>query len=94
MRRMTAQKELLKDAKVKLYKSSDHIADFAGCIRNRKKPITHEGVGGGTAIVCHLMNIAYVLGKPFKWDPLKHEFTGGTGDPKFLTRDYRGEWKV
>ncbi len=91
---MTAERDLLKDAKIKLYKSSDHLGDFLGAVRSRKKPITHEGIGGSTAIVCHLMNIAYLLGKPFKWDPLKHEFTGGTGDPKFLTRDYRGEWKV
>jgi hypothetical protein len=40
------------------------------------------------------MNIGYILGKPFKWDPLKHEFAAGTGDAKLLTRDYRGEWKV
>jgi hypothetical protein len=40
------------------------------------------------------MNIGYSTGKPFQWDPLKHEFTGGTGDPKMLTRDYRGPWKV
>jgi predicted dehydrogenase len=91
---MTADKELLKDAKIRLYKSTDHIADFVSCVRSRKKPITHEGIGGGTAIVCHLMNIAYKLGKPFKWDPVKHDFVDGSADPKFLTRDYRGEWKV
>lgn len=91
---MTAERDLLKDAKVRLYKSGDHLADFLGAVRSRKKPITHEGIGGGTAIVCHLMNIGYRTGKPFTWDPLKHEFTGGSGDPKYLTRDYRGEWKV
>jgi predicted dehydrogenase len=91
---MTAERDYLKDAKTRLYKSGDHLADFLSCVRSRKKPITHEGVGGGTAIVCHLMNIGYLTGKPFKWDPVKHEFAGGTCDPKFLTRDYRGEWKV
>jgi predicted dehydrogenase len=90
---MTAEKELLKDAKVKLYKSGDHVGDFLACVRSRKQPITHEGIGGGTAIACHLMNIAYLLGKPFKWDPAKNQFADGT-DPKFLTRDYRGEFKV
>ena len=89
-----AERDLLKDAKIKLYRSSNHIADFLDCVRSRKKPITHEGIGGGTSIVCNLMNIAYATGKPFKWDPKKHEFTGGTGDPKRLTREYRGEWTV
>jgi predicted dehydrogenase len=91
---LTAEKEFLKDAKIKLYKSSDHIADFVSCVRSRKKPNTHEGIGGGSAIVCHLMNIGYLTGKTFKWDPAKHAFAGGTGDPKYLTRDYRGDWKV
>jgi predicted dehydrogenase len=91
---MTAERDLLKDAKIKLYKSTNHIADFLDCVRSRKKPITNEIVGGGTAIACHLMNISYLLGKPFKWDPAKHEFAGGTGDSKFLTREYRGEWTV
>jgi predicted dehydrogenase len=91
---LSAERDLLKDAKIKLYKSGNHIGDFIDCVRSRKKPITHEGVGGGTSIVCNLMNIAYLLGQPFKWDPAKNTFAAGTGDAKLLTRDYRGEWKV
>jgi predicted dehydrogenase len=90
---LAAERDLLKEAKIKLYKSSNHIADFLDCVRSRKKPITHEGVGGGTSIICNLLNIGYLLGKPFKWDPLKHTFTEG-GDPKLLTRDYRGEFRI
>jgi len=39
------------------------------------------------------MNIAYLLAKPFKWDPAKNQFVEG-GDAKMLTREYRGEYKV
>ena len=88
-----AEQDLLKDAKVKLYKSTNHLADFLACVRSRQKPNTNEIVGGGTAIACHLMNIAYKLGKPFKWDPAKNEFKEG-GDVKMLTREYRGDYKV
>lgn len=91
---MAAERDLLKDAKIKLYRSGNHVGDFLDCMRSRKKPITHEGVGGSTSIVCNLMNIGYITGKPFKWDPIKNEFASGTGDAKLLTRDYRGEWKV
>ena len=91
---LTAEKDLLKDAKIKLYKSNNHLADFLTCVRDRKKPITNEIVGGTSAIACHLMNISYKLGKNFKWDPAKNTFADGTGDAKFLTRDYRGEFKV
>ncbi|MEM7385913.1 MAG: Gfo/Idh/MocA family oxidoreductase, partial [Verrucomicrobiota bacterium] len=89
-----AEKRALKDAKIKLYRSTDHLRDFLTSVRARKKPITHEGVGARTAICCHLMNQAYYNHTTLKWDPKALTFTDGTGDAKWLTRDYRGEWKV
>lgn len=89
-----AESECLKDAKVKLYVSQDHVADFLDCVRSRKKPITSEQVGGRTAICCHLMNLAYLHRQKIKWDPAKLTFAKGSGDPKWLTRDYRAPWKV
>jgi predicted dehydrogenase len=89
-----AEKAFLKDAKIKLYASENHIGDFLTCVQSRKKPITSERVGSHTAISCHLMNQAYYNGKKLKWDPSKFAFIGGTGNPSWLTRDYRGPWKV
>jgi len=89
-----AEEACLKEAKVKLYSSPGHINDFLACVKSRKKPITSEIVGGRSAICCHLMNQAYYHHATLKWDPAKCEFTGGTGDPKWLTREYRGPWKV
>lgn len=88
-----AERELLADAKVKLYNSKDQIQDFLACVKSRQKPVCDVGIGASTAISCHLMNMAYWYGASFGWDPIKHEFTKG-GDPKWLTREYRGEWKV
>ena len=82
----------LKDAKVKLYKSENHIEDFIQCVKSRKKPIAHEGIGGRTAICCHLLNLIYIHRQEMKWNPIKFEFTEGTGDPSWLTgsrRDYK-----
>ena len=89
-----AQDGFLKDAKIKLYVSQNHITDFMDCVRSRKKPITSEQVGGRSAICCHLMNQAYYNGRKIKWDPAKFAFTGGTGNPKWLTRDYRSPWTL
>ena len=55
-----AEKEFLKDAKVRLYVSTDHVADFLDGVNDRGKPITNEQVGGRSAICCHLMNLAYL----------------------------------
>lgn len=89
-----AERTFLKDSKVKLYVSNNHISDFVQCVRERKKPITSELVGGHSVICCHLMNLAYYHGQKLKWNPAKFAFVGGTGNPKWLTRDYRGPWKV
>lgn len=86
------EQEYLKDAKVKLYKSENHIQDFIECVKSRKKPITHEGIGARSAICCHLLNLAYHHQQEIKWDPAKCTFAEGTGNPKWLTgsrRDYK-----
>jgi len=87
-----AAKTFLKDAKVKLEVSKNHIQNFLDCVRERNaKPITSELVGGHTAIACHLMSQAYYNKQRMCWDPQAFAFTNGTGDPAWLTRNYRGD---
>ena len=90
----TAEKTFLNNAKVKLYKSAHHIRDFLSSVESRKKPITNEVVGGRSAICCHLMNQTYYNGEVIKWDPKTNTLSEQTGKPEWLTRDYRGIWKV
>ncbi|MGE5612008.1 MAG: Gfo/Idh/MocA family protein [Bacillota bacterium] len=89
-----AERAYLQDAKTKLYVSGNHLSDFIKCVESRKKPVTSEQVGGRSAICCHLMNQAYYHNQKLKWDPAKFAFVDGTGDPKWLTRDYRNPWKI
>ena len=89
-----AEREFLKNAKIKLYKSSDHLRDFLECVESRKKPCTDEVIGGRTAICCHLMNLAYYHGKELSWNPETSVFANGSGDDAWLTREYRGPWIV
>jgi predicted dehydrogenase len=89
-----AESQYLANAPVKLYVSQQHISDFMECVKNRKKPITNEQVGGRSAICCHLVNQGYYHHARLKWNPATFEFTDGTGDPKWLTRDYRAPWSV
>ena len=87
------EREFLADAKVKLYNSPNHHQDWLDSIQSRKKPICDVAIGASTVISCHLMNFAYWHGANLGWDPKAHQFTQG-GEAKWLTRDYRGEWKV
>lgn len=89
-----AQRKYLKNAKIKLYKSDYHVQDFLRCVKSRKKPITNEIVGGRSAICCHLLNQVYFNHAKISWDPEKLAFAKGTGNPAWLTRDYRSPWSV
>ncbi len=89
-----AERAFLQDAKIKLYVSKNHLSDFMDCVKSRKKPITSEQVGSRSAICCHLVNQVYYHGQKLKWDPAHFTFVDGTGDPKWLTRDYRKPWSV
>ncbi|MBL9117430.1 MAG: Gfo/Idh/MocA family oxidoreductase [Verrucomicrobiaceae bacterium] len=89
-----AKNDLLKDAKVKLYETKgSHHDDFIQAVHSGNRPICDVEVGATTVISCHLMNMGYWYGANIKWDPAKREFISG-GDAKWLTREYRGNWKV
>ncbi len=86
-----AEQTLLKGAKIKLYNSPSHYDDFLNSVVKRTKPITSEQVGARTVICCHLMNQLYFHNSTIKWDPKKLAFAGGTGNPAWLTTNYR-DW--
>jgi len=89
-----AEDEYLKNARVKLYNSDNHLLDFLECVKSRKRPITNEEVGGRSAICCHLMNQAYYNHSVIKWKPKRMRFAKDGGNPAWLTRDYRAPWSV
>ena len=85
----------LKNAKVKLYKSLNHPADFVARFLDRQPACSNAEVGGRSAILCHLCNMSYVYDSSFDWDPVKNDFANGTGDEHWLARQYyRNNWKV
>jgi predicted dehydrogenase len=89
-----AESQFLANAPIKLYVSNQHVTDFLACVKSRKKPNTNEQIGARSAICCHLINQSYYHYAHLKWNPAKFKFIGGTGDKKWLTRDYCKPWKV
>jgi predicted dehydrogenase len=90
-----ATKTFLKDAKVKLEVSKNHVRNFLDCVKDRqRKPITSELVGGHTAIACQLMSQAYYNKQRMCWDPAAFAFTNGTGDSAWLGRTYRDAYTL
>jgi predicted dehydrogenase len=87
-------RDYLADAKVRLYHSDDHKADWIDCVRSRKKPNCDVEVGARTVSVCHLVNLAYYHGEQLKWDPAKEQFTGRSGNKAWLDVAHRAPWKL
>ncbi len=87
-------KELLPPNAVRLYRSTNQITDWVKCMRTRQLPVCDVETGQRSATICNLANAVYFSGQGIKWDPKKEQFAGGTGDPKWLTREYRAPWKL
>ena len=87
-------KELLPANAVRLYRSTNQIADWLKCIKSRELPVCDVETGHRSATVCNLANAVYFSGKGLKWNPKKEQFTDGTGDASWLTREYRAPWKL
>jgi len=79
---------------VHLYQSPGHRQDWLNCIRNRQRPICDVAIGASSVTVCHLGNIAYWLGRPLKWDPVKHEIIGDEEASRWLDRPKRAPWRL
>ena len=78
---------------VHLYDSPGHRQDWINCIRNRKRPICDVAIGVSSITVCHLGNIAYWLGRPLKWDPVKREIVNDAEASRWLDRPKRAQWR-
>ena len=83
------------DFKVKLGRfGGRHVRNFLDCVKSRKEPTAPAEVGHRTASLCHLNNIAMLLGRKLRWDPKKEEFVGDAEANKLLTPTMREPWKL
>ena len=87
-------KELLPANPVRLYRSTNQIADWIKAMTSRKLPVCDVETGQRSATVCNLANAVYFSGQGLKWNPAKEEFADGTGNPAWLTREYRAPWQL
>lgn len=77
----------------RVYYSDNHYKDFLDAIRKRSKPIADIETGHRSATVCNIGNIAYELGVPLKWNPVKEKFDNDKANA-LLGRAMKKEWAV
>lgn len=78
----------------RLYSSDQHHQDWLDAIRDRKAPICDAETGHRTATVCCIANIAYWVGRPLQWDPVKEQFVNDADANKLLAGPVRKPWKL
>ena len=86
--------KILSDADKRVYTSDNHYADFITAMDSRKQPICDVEIGHRSATIGNIGNIAYLLGRPLTWDPVKERFEGDKEANKMLTRQLKKEWRI
>lgn len=71
-----------------------HCANFIECVRTRNRPRADVETGHRSAIIPHLINIAYRSDTKLKWDPKSERITNAPQAQALLTRLARAPWKV
>ena len=79
---------------IHLYESKDHRGDLVDCIRTRAEPMASVEIGHRSATVCHLGNIAMILGRKLKWNPATERFVGDAAADRMLGRAMRSPWRA
>jgi predicted dehydrogenase len=69
-----------------------HMLDFITAIEKKTKPVADIHEGHISTASCILANISLKLGRPVKYDPVKHIVVGDKEATAMLSRKYRSPW--
>ncbi|MFS8615454.1 MAG: Gfo/Idh/MocA family oxidoreductase [Solitalea sp.] len=85
--------QTIKPTETRLYKSDNHYQDWLQCIKTRELPVCDVEIGHRSASICNVANIAYKLGTPLEWDPVK-ERSNNRAANKLLGKKYRKPYSI
>ena len=77
-----------------LYRSNDHFRNFLDCVRTRAATVATAEAGHRSATLCHLGNIAMLLGRKLDWDPADERFPKDQQANRLLGRSMRSPWSL
>jgi len=79
---------------IHLYNSRSHRGNFLDCMRSRRETVATAEIGHRTVSMSHLGNIAMLLGRKLKWDPVNERFAGDPEANRFISRPMRSPWRL
>jgi predicted dehydrogenase len=71
-----------------------HVRGFLDAVKSRQQPLAPAEVGHRTATVCHLNNIALLLGRKLRWDPKTEQFLDDAEANRLLAPKMREPWRL
>jgi predicted dehydrogenase len=78
---------------VRAHVDADHVRNFLDAVKTRQDPIEPVEAGHRTCSLCLLGNMAQLLKRKFRWDPVTEQ----SDDPdvnRMLRRDMRAPWNL
>jgi predicted dehydrogenase len=77
------------EAKIKLYRSTNHQRNFIDCVKSRQPTITPADVGHHSAIPGHLGYISMMVGRKLKWDVATEQILDDPTASTMISRLFR-----
>ncbi len=71
-----------------------HLRNWLDCVKSRQRPIADVEIGHRSATVCHLGNIARIVGRKLRWDPVQEKFPDDPDANQYLDRPRRKPWEL
>jgi len=87
-------REPLGESAVRLPVSTNHLGNWIDCVKSRATPIADVEIGHRSATVCHLGNIARLLGRRLQWDAKAELFVGDEDANRLVDRDRRAPYQM
>ena len=79
---------------VHLYTAPDEHRNFLDCVKSRKQCYAPAEIGHRTITIAHIGNIAMMLGRKLRWDPVKEQFINDDAANQMLDRPRRKPWTL
>lgn len=71
-----------------------HAEDFIACIKSRGRTTAPVDSAANTAVVAHLGNVSYKLGREVRWNDASRQFDGDAEANALIRPSYRAPWEL
>jgi predicted dehydrogenase len=86
--------EKIGEGELQLGRSPGHQRNFIESILSGQPPVATAEIGHRTGTICHLNNIAMLLGRKIKWDPVKEQVIDDSEANRLLAPTMRAPWHL